>query len=256
MTKRYLLSAAIFFAAGTVINVLEISLFLILAEGLFVTVFILLFRRKYAVLCVVMFFFMALGMVRMEISEQKRLATVNRYHGTTKYLEMVATDFSDEEKVIVKFSDGKNSGKAYLSLDEGTELCPGQIISGRVKLTEPYYSKVALSDFSSYLCSRGVYLSARGNNLTIKDTCEGGLWGMIYSFRRYMDSAGKSYIRNENTRALYNAMVFGDKHLISERMLSAFQAAGLNHIAVVSGMHLSIIMAAVMFLMRKTFGKK
>ena len=137
MTKRYLLSAAIFFAAGTVINVLEISLFLILAEGLFVTVFILLFRRKYAVLCVVMLFFLALGIVRMELAEQKRLATVNRYHGTTKYLEMVATDFSDEEKVIVKFSDGKNSGKAYLSLDEGTELCPGQVISGRVKLTEP-----------------------------------------------------------------------------------------------------------------------
>jgi len=84
---------------------------------------------------------------------------------------------------------------------------------------------------------------------------EDGISGFVSSARVYMDNAGDEAFSGHD-RAFFNAMVFGDKRLVSDELYSALQASGLNHIAVVSGMHLSVAITFLTLLAHLFFGKR
>lgn len=253
MIKRPLLWAAILFFLGTVLAVSGIN------RGMFCVLLIISFlflvnktgKAAAALLLTIMFL---TGFIRMDIACRNRDTVTSEYMEKSGEMALTVTEFSENNRAIASLKDGKKNIRVYLSVKEDVKLSPGDIIKGEIKLRTPISSKTAETDFADYLSSRGVFLSAYAESVRVTGRDTSLFPGLVYSARTYMDRLGERYFKG-NDRALFNAMVFGDKRLVSDKLFSALQASGLNHIAVVSGMHLSVMIAFLMFFVHKLFGK-
>lgn len=253
MFKRPLAFTALLFSFGVLIAAFkpDLSTVLILAAVLSVFIF---FKTGKTAVCILAVSVIFLGIARMNLAQLYRNSIVSEYGETTAVRELTITEFSEENKAIASFKDKGRTYKAYLTVKSKTELYPGDIVVGEITLRAPLESKTKFSGFSDYLAARGVYLTAYAENVSLKGRLGGSIMAKIYSLRVFMDKLGERCFSG-SARALFNAMVFGDKRLISDELSANLQASGLNHIVVVSGMHLSVMIGAVMFLIHKSFGK-
>ncbi len=254
MFKRPLALTAVLFFVGVLIAALKLDLAIATVLAAILCTFIFFKTGKTAV-CMLILAVLSLGIARMNLAQSYRAGIVSQYAETTAVRKLTITEFSEENKVIASFKDKNRRYKVYLTVKEGRELFPGDIVEGEVTLRAPLSSKTQISAFSDYLAGQGVYLTAYAEKVSLKGRQEGSIMARIYSLRVFMDKLGEKYF-SENARALFNAMIFGDKRLISDEFSSHLQASGLNHITVVSGMHLSVMIAAVMFFVHKIFGKR
>lgn len=240
MHKRPLLLMSVIFAIGIYVGMQKINIFsaVLICTALFLAVLLCTEKKKSLCIGVAIFFFA--GMARIGMAELHYDKISARYDGKVINTEMTIIDFSENGRAVAKFSADSHRYKAYLKVKENIQLYPGDIVSGEISLKEPLSSKVLSSDFSTYLRSRDVPLSAYAEKVSVTGRKTSGFDGMVYSLRVYMDKVGEKYF-SDDTRALFNAMVFGDKRLLSGELSDALEASGLNHIAVVSGMHISII---------------
>ena len=253
MLKRPLAFTAIVFSLGVLIAALRVDLGIVAVSAFILCAFIFVKTGKTSV-CILIAAGVFLGILRMNMAQLYRDSIVSEYAETTAVRELTVTEFSQQNKVIASFKDKNHKYKVYLTVKEGAELFPGDIVEGEITLRKPFSSKNEFSGFSQYLAGRGVYLTAYANKLTLKGKETDFIMAKVYCLRSFMDELGKKCFSG-NTRALFNAMVFGDKRLISDELSEALRASGLNHITVVSGMHLSVIITAVMVFIHKIFGR-
>ena len=254
MFKRPLALTAVLFSLGVLIAALNFDLEVAIVLLAILCTFIY-FKTGKTFICVLTLAVIFSGIARMNLAQLYRENIVSEYAETTAMRELTVTEFSEENRVIASFKDKNHTYKVYLTVKGGGELFPGDIIEGEVTLRAPLASKTQFSGFSDYLAGRGVYLTAYTDKVSHKGRQADSIMAKIYSLRVFMDKLGERCFSG-NTRALFNAMVFGDKRLISDELSSYLQASGLNHIAVVSGMHLSVMIAMVMFFVNKIFGKR
>ena len=255
MLKRPLVLSAVLFAVGILANIFDIGIWYV---AVFLTAAVLLefaITRGRSLFCMAAAVFIVLGFFRMELAQNQRDKVLVKYAGQKRTMELVVTEFSDANNVIAQFCDENKTHKVNLYVGKPKSLYPGDIIQGEINLREPARMKSSSACYATYLSGRGINLKGSCKEVEITGRVKGGVMGKIYSLRRQMDSIGKMRLCPQ-TRMLYNAMVFGDKRLISGKLSNDLQSAGLNHIAVVSGMHLSVIIAVWMFFMVKLFGKR
>ncbi len=250
MVKRPFVIFSIAFVAGILSVIYGCCMWVLLVAALFVTV-IFFRKRELFVIALVSFFFMSSGVTRMAVADYVRDETVRKFDGSLMEVSFTVTEFSENGKAVSKFSYDGKSYYAYLSVKNIQFLKPGDIVKGKVSFSSPYSSKVSLSGFSSYLAGRNVFLYAKctDGNVTGQSS------NVIYLVRRYINSVGEKFFDGD-VRSLFNAMILGDKHLLTEDISGKLQKAGLNHIAVVSGMHLSIIIAVQAAVLGRLFGKR
>ncbi len=191
----------------------------------------------------------------MKIADYRKEKILAAFEGREITIKATATEFSRDGKTIVTFKDKGKTCKMYLVIKDRTELYPGDIVKVTVTPRRPYTSKVSLSDFSTYLASKRVYMLGYTEKVRVIGRQKDGITGMVYSIRRYVDEIGEKAFSGDN-RALFNAMVLGDKGLMSPELSASLRAAGLNHIAVVSGMHLSVMVTALMFILGYIAGNR
>lgn len=215
----------------------------------------LFFKRKILPFLVILTISFFAGSIRMNIHESHREEILRQLSSREMTLTMTVTDFSFEGKATAEFTHKGKIRKLQLKTDESTSLYPGDIIKADVYLYAPYTSKTDISDYSMYLASNGIYLCGKAESVEKIGQKSGGIDGAIFSVRRYIDSFGGKHFSGD-IRGLFNAMMLGDKRFISDEFSASMQMAGLSHIAVVSGMHLSIIIALQMMIINKLFGKK
>lgn len=256
MIKRPLALAVISFICGIIAVMLDINILIVLMAVIAgCAMAVVLYGKRGWSLSLIIVIFLILGVLRVNIADDCRRKTAARYDGRVETIKMTVTDFSDGNTAVAEFKDKGKTLKVYLKIENQTNLFPGDIIRGEFTLRKPFSSKTQISDFSTYLSSRGIYLYAFAEDVKITGRLNGNVKGFIYGVRRYVDKVGADNFEGD-CRALFNAMVMGDKSLISDELMTSFQGAGLNHIAVVSGMHLSIMIALQMLFLNKLVGKR
>ena len=255
MTKRPLLIAALSFIWGIVLAVFDVKTAYILPVCLCLMLLVFWRKRKMTVFIAFICLFALLGSFRMERAERTRSIAEFKYASRTYDGEILITDFSDNKKVTAEFSDEGKRVRIYLSAKESPDLYPGDIVRGKFTLSGVSRSKSNKSDFGTYLAGKGIYLYAKAEKLSLISQYTKGIRAMVFSVRRYAREVAQNSFSGD-VLALFCAMVMGDKSLISEELNIALQGAGINHIAVVSGMHLSIMIALQMFFVQKIFGKR
>lgn len=251
MQKRPLVISAILFFIGVMLSFYNLSALI----TLFFIILLCMSRRiksKRKKLFWLVFIVIYLGAVRMIFAQVHKDSIISRYAGESKEMSLVITEPTKDGRAAA-YLCGEEKVKVYLTVKRRTELFCGDIVTGEITLDVPSENKIGASSFPNHLASRGIYLQASAEGVQITGRYEDGIMGKIYSLRRYMNSLGERLFSG-NSRALFNAMIFGDKSLLSDELYSALQGSGLNHIAVVSGMHLSVAIAFIMLLVRRVSG--
>ncbi len=255
MLVRPILPMAVLFKAGIYSAAYGIDLFwIIIISALLCLGGILVYRNK-KYMCVAVSLFLLLGFCRMELAQSRKDRIGAIYGGSTFLGQVTVTDFSDMGRAEAVFKDNGKRVKIYLKTNSNAMLSPGDILRGSFALSEYSPPKTSLFDFSSYMHSEGIYLSAEAEEFCFGGRMTKGIDGFIYKIRTQMDRLGEKAFKGDN-RGLFNAMVFGDKRLLSEELDSALRKSGLSHIAVVSGMHISAVIVAMLFFLRKIFGRR
>ena len=253
MLKRPCIPVVLAFLLGNFAFVFNVNIVIILACVVAVCLWTIISgpKHKYLILGLIIMFL--LGFLRMYMADCSREDTLIRYENRELDLTMTVTEFSSDGKAVVEFDDHGETVRVYLSLKSKEELFPGDIIKADVTLKEPYTSKVSVSDFATSLASENVFLYGYASEAETVGRADGFMGG-VYSVRRYIDKVGEKFFEGDN-RALFNAMVLGDKRLMSEELTALLRSAGISHIAVVSGMHLSVMITVLMMLLGSVFGK-
>lgn len=111
-------------------------------------------------------------------------------------------------------------------------------------------------DYRTYQYSRRIYLTAAGaGEMEIEKSSKITPRIIAGRIREAAVAAGERLLRGD-ALGLYCAVVFGDRRHMGASLKSTLTAAGLNHIAAVSGMHLSVVTMVVMFLVSLLFGRR
>lgn len=253
MQKRPLVICAIAFFTGILLSFYHLSgltTFLLIA-AVCSAYFIKKDKLKFFAFVLVIILF---GAVRMNIAQIKKDKIISKYSGNMREMTLVITEPSTDGKTLARLRTPDGNIGVYLTVSKRCEFAAGDIVEVRERLHAPVVSKTGARTFSNYLASRGVYLQANCDAVRKTGRYEEGIMGKIYSLRRYANELGRTYFKGDN-RALFNAMVLGDKSLLSDELYGALQGSGLNHIAVVSGMHLSVIISFLIYIMNKSMGK-
>ncbi len=206
--------------------------------------------KFFAVILVVILF----GAARMNLAQVKKEKIISKYTGDTGKMTLVITSPSTDGKTIARLRTPDGNIGIYLTADKRCEFSAGDIVTAETKLHVPIDSKTGARAFSNYLASCDVYLQANCKDVRITGRYEEGIMGKIYSLRSYANELGRRYFSGDS-RALFNAMVLGDKSLLSDELYASLQGSGLNHIAVVSGMHLSVIISFMIYIIKKFMGR-
>ena len=237
---------AVLFSAGIYLSVMGTGIYwLIIISALICLGGILAYKNK-KWLCAGISIFLILGFFRMELAQSQKESIGALYGGSTFSGQVIITGFSDTGRAKATFEDNGKRVKIYLKTNSDTALSPGDILCGSFALSEYSPVKMGLFDYSSYMHSEGIYLSARAEEFRFVGQMTKGIDGFIYKIRRHMDRMGEKAFTGDS-RGLFNAMVFGDKRLLSKELDDALRKSGLSHIAVVSGRHISAIIGGMAF---------
>lgn len=200
-----------------------------------------------------------LGLILITFSKGQILnAKQNFYVGTTKCtIYVVSADKDDTSiKVIaddVTVGEKKYEGKVYLSIynNPSFEIKPGQTIELTAKfskpksLTNPYGF-----DYDFYLQQKGISISASADASTcvLINEKQIGVLGVTKFFREEIENKIDS-LYGDNA-GLVKGILLGDKTEINDEVLSTFRNSGLAHVLAVSGLHISFIVAFLLYLLR------
>lgn len=137
--------------------------------------------------------------------------------------------------------------KFIVSTPKDVVLDPFDTFSGKVNFYLPNES----SGFNAraYYKSNGIYIAAYTSyDLKYTGTADGFKFQKLsYGVRRFIRDTLSADMSRDNA-ALLTAITDGDKSMLSDELNDAFKYCGISHIAVVSGLHISIVMSAFLFL--------
>lgn len=254
MLKRPLVSAALLFVIGIFTAAYDINLIIRILLCLSVCLFTY-FRTKNTKVSLLAVALIVAGIFRLGLAEEYQNSVIAKYSGRNAHMKLTVAEFSEGNRITAYFKDGGRTHKVSLTVEERIELSPGDIVEGEITLHTPFKSRIRFPGTAESYAGNNVFLTASAESITKTGEREGGFKGVIFSLRVYMNNLGENVFYGDD-RALFNAMIFGDKRLVSDELYLALQASGLNHIAVVSGMHLSVAIAFITGLIQKLFGKK
>jgi len=174
---------------------------------------------------------------------------------TVHFTGMVTDDPYTKNKTVfytIK-TDTINGEKKSLKISvSSNKIVPCRIydrIEGVAELEALYESGYG---YASYYGARDIFLSAYINTYYDSDytvtKCEKRPWYYVFAYIRH--KAEQTFMKHldDSEAALCSAMLTGNKRYLKNNVYARFKSLGISHILVVSGMHLSLIFAAVSFL--------
>lgn len=212
--------------------------------------FVLIFRREkpeiiFSIFCVVMIIIsLQLTLQRADSADSLSGSTVSGSFCVTEN----PVDHGDYESFTAEVRDCegfKNGKKVFMFYGGDEKLCMGDLIECDAK-----FKSVSKSAFKAGNYAENIYLSANINNIKIKSGTQDKA---LFYLSRLQRGITNTLFENLSTdeSATLNAIVTGDKSYISPVFEECVRGAGISHVLVVSGMHMSVIMIFVMGLLER-----
>ena len=127
-----------------------------------------------------------------------------------------------------------------------------------LRLEGPLTAPPELDDFDypAYLARQGIGSVMSFPNVTVLSEGQGGsLRSVLFGVRRSLHSSlGRS--TPEPTASLGQALLLGMRDTIPDAVLDDFRATGTSHLLAISGLHVGILMALVLPISARVFGRR
>ena len=137
-------------------------------------------------------------------------------------------------------ADGVPVRFSFYSADIGIET--GDTIKGTVKFSEPL---INANYNGNYDYSRGIFVRGAAKSMTVFSKGTGfSIAGALAGYSEYLRGLVREELPGEEG-GLMLAMCFGDKSCLDCDISDAVTRSGLSHMTAVSGMHISLIVTAV-----------
>lgn len=192
-------------------------------------------------------------------AESSRLSCVENLHGLEAEISGVVVDLPYNENYRtcyllevrrVENHDFPTNGRILVYAKEPIADGPGDCVEGTMRLFLPDGSTGPFGQRAS-LAAEGVYLYAfpvDEGAISVPDR-ENSLWISILSWKeRLYDAADSVFSRSDS--AFVKALLFGDKHELSEEVQENFRVSGVSHLLAVSGFHLAVVTQLLTLLLR------
>lgn len=138
--------------------------------------------------------------------------------------------------------------------DDLSALGCGQYISGTCHVYCPEASSNPHEfDFGNYLWREGMvgYVTAKYADVSVSGE-RGGISDTLYRVRELLGARIDSAF--PRSADLVRALVLGDKRDMSDDVREAFSAAGVAHLLAISGLHITLLAAAISLLLKRLLG--
>lgn len=229
-----------------------LSLFLVIVFLSFLL--FLIFRRNYKYITV-MIAVIAFSMnLFAEFGKLDTISMFDKQKVSGKFMVVSEPIQHDRYNILtLKSVDCKNlpDNTNYLVFDNSKlDLCTGEILVADILVT----AIDAADEYSHYDYGNDVYATA-----SILDCKSTGSYNYLYKtvqiVRTYIKDTVSAH-SDADSAGLLVALTTGDRSLLSDNFLDNVKTTGISHVIVVSGMHLSIIMSAVFFVLDRFFTNK
>lgn len=251
MLKRPVACCGIVFVLSILAAFNEVNFLIIPIISVVVALAAFLYRRDKLFLVLICMIAAILGFQNTQHQIKRESRLLSAVAGKDVDAVLVVTDFSSGGKVVANLKNKDKTLKVYFSSAELGEVSPGDVIKANVTLCS---ADINGENFARYLYGQNVFVRAYADRVQQAGTDFSGIMGSVYKIRRYIRNSAQK-IFDGDLLALYEAMVIGDGSLMTSELKEKLRGTGLNHIAVVSGMHLSIMLSVIMFVLQRIFGK-
>lgn len=239
----------------SVFNAPQIILWVFLIAGVLAILFSI--KRDLFIVFGFCVLFLLLGVLRMQIAE-------------FNVLNDKLSQFNDSEEevvlegTIIKEPDARDSSQKIKVKIDGynsiilvtTSKYPEYQYSDRVKITgklqTPIEGPKEYPDFSykNYLLKDGIYSVMYFPKTELLGQAKQNLFSFIYSCILLVKEKLRASIQNNflpPNSSLLEGVILGDKNAISQDIKDKFRITGLSHVIAVSGMHVVILSAIIMY---------
>ena len=146
----------------------------------------------------------------------------------------------------IYYNNAPQNIKLEIWTDEPLNVDSYQIIKGNLKFNSK--SDNAFNSYGSW--SDNIFLKAKLTDYQIKNEYIKSSNRYILKFRQNIIDTITQRV-NGDSGALATALLIGDKSNLTNKALNNFKISGVTHIMAVSGMHLSVIVGILMFVLKK-----
>ena len=111
---------------------------------------------------------------------------------------------------------------------------------------------------TDYYKTKGYYLRSKitdSKNCAVTKATSHSIKYFPYKLRGMLVTVINSYMDSDNS-GICSAIGFGERNYLTDSVKSDFKKAGMSHLLVVSGMHMSVVSMIFLFIFRKLFKKK
>ena len=145
-----------------------------------------------------------------------------------------------------KKDGNKINGKMIVYADRYPEYNLGDIIevSGKIKIPEDFDG----FEYRNYLLAKNIYYILYYPKIELKEKNKSGFYTQISKFRKQSDNLIKK-IFSQPQAGIISAITLAIKSDLSEETLEAFNKTGTRHIIAISGLHMTIVALALMYLL-------
>ena len=252
--KRPMFFASVVCSAAAAVSLFSLQLAFVILTVAIIPLAVAVIGKNYkyiVVLTAVVLFTVSL------ILQFSKIARVSVQDGQTVSGKFLVTEeptaYDEYNTVTLKTveCDAVDKGIKIFDFDyKKTKFKMGDIISADLKLSAiEKNDRYRLSDYS-----RGIYATANAKRLEKTDEYN-VLYKSAGKIRNYVKKTVSAHFSGD-TAGLLLALTTGDKSLISDEFSGNVKTTGISHVIVVSGMHLSIIMAAVFWCLDRLFYNK
>lgn len=250
----YLCSAALSYGMGPVIKVFFAAALLMTAAAVF-----LIYRKRntgsaiIAAVALAAAFSAFVSFIYFDV----KVAGIREYIGSEHDATAVVTGveyanaYSGSYTVEVRNVDGsRRNFKALLTLEFGGDLSDGDLVRFRAAAESPENAN-RYFDYKSYNSSRGIDIVFTVSDIGSLDLIGFGEGGAPGFFRSLNAGIGRVFYRyfDDEVRGLLSALFLGDRSDLGASVRRDFTRAGIPHMLAISGMHLSVLAAMLLWLL-------
>lgn len=252
--RKFLISEIGFIAGISVYPYQSCSVWLLFAAaGLFVSLFFVMGEEKARMIALVLFFFIC-ALIRYQafIDLEPQAMDLEELAGKRVQLECRVAKMPeirrDKQQVVLEVEgQGPLHGHKILAFVSAYgEYGYGDKVALSGKLLRP--ENFDDFDYRSYLRSQGIFMVSYYPDIEEAGGRGKGFTASIYAFRRKSSDALNRIMPSPQS-GIVSAMILGTRSAETETVMEKFNQTGTSHVIAVSGYHLVVVIAALMFLM-------